>query len=132
MYEQSGVIPYRVRGNDLQIMLITSRGGKRWVIPKGIIESDMSAVDSAQKEAFEEAGVLGKVHGSVIGQYQYDKWGGTCTVQVFLLQVQEVLEEWPESGLRQRVWFNVDEAAALVKEKTLKKLIRQTPDLIKK
>ena len=130
MYDQSGVIPFWVKNSEVQIMLVTSRSGKRWVIPKGTIESDLSALDSAQKEAYEEAGVLGKAHGHAIGQYQYDKWGGTYSVEVFLLEVRQVLQEWPESELRQRVWLNVAESADCVREEALKQLILQVPKLL--
>lgn len=130
MYDQSGVIPFWVRKKEIQIMLVTSRSGKRWVIPKGTIESDLSALESAEKEAFEEAGVLGKAHARAIGKYQYNKWGGTCTVEVFLLEVKKVLQEWPESQLRQREWLKVEGAIRRVDEKTLKKIIRRVPKLL--
>jgi len=129
-YDQSGVIPFWVRNNEIQIMLITNRSGKRWVIPKGTIESDLSALESAEKEAFEEAGVLGKAHPMAIGKYQYNKWGGTCTVEVFLLEVKKVLQEWPESQLRQREWLKVEGAIKRVDEKNLKKIIRRVPKLL--
>ncbi len=111
-------------------MLVTSRSGKRWVIPKGIIESDLTSLESAEKEAFEEAGVLGKAQANAIGRYQYNKWGGTCTVEVFLLEVEKVLQEWPESQLRQREWLKVEGAIKRVDEKTLKKIIRRVPKLL--
>ena len=129
-YDQSGVIPFWVRNNEIQIMLITSRSGKRWVIPKGIIESDLSALESAEKEAYEEAGIFGKTHASAIGKYQYDKWGGVCIVEVFLLEVKEVLQEWPESKFRRRAWLNVEDAIKRVDEKALKKIIRRVPKLL--
>ena len=55
-YIQSGVLPYRVEGGVMRVLLITSQGGRRWVIPKGIVEPGLSAVVSAAKEALEEAG----------------------------------------------------------------------------
>ena len=82
-YDQSGVIPYRVENGQIQLMVITSRGRKRWIIPKGVIEKDLSPAESAVKEAFEEAGIRGRVSEIPLGEYQYQKWGGTCTVQVF-------------------------------------------------
>ncbi len=130
IYDQSGVIPFWVKNSEVQIMLVTSRSGKRWVIPKGTIESDLSALDSARKEAYEEAGVYGKAHGHAIGQYQYDKWGGTCSVEVFLLEVRQVLREWPESEFRRRVWLNVAESADRVREEALKQLILLVPKLL--
>ncbi len=130
MYDQSGVIPFWIKNNEIQIMLITSRSGKRWVIPKGTIESDLSSLESAEKEAFEEAGILGNARASTIGKYQYYKWVGTCTVEVFLLEVETVLQEWPESQYRQREWLKVEEAAARVNEEDLKKLILRVPKLL--
>jgi 8-oxo-dGTP pyrophosphatase MutT (NUDIX family) len=61
LVEQSGVIPYRIENGQIEVMVITSSTGKRWVIPKGLIEPDMTPQDSAAKEAWEEAGLLGKV-----------------------------------------------------------------------
>ena len=40
LVEQSGVIPYRIMDGQIEVMLITSSGGKRWVIPKGLIEPE--------------------------------------------------------------------------------------------
>lgn len=124
IYKQSGVIPYRFLDDQIQILLVTSRSGRRWVIPKGIIEPDLSPQESAQKEAYEEAGVSGEISGKSLGTYSYKKWGGTCTVTVFLLKVEEILEDWEESYLRTREWMSVEEAVTRVDERKLKDLIR--------
>ena len=124
IYKQSGVIPYRFIDDQIQILLVTSRSGRRWVIPKGIIEPDLSPQESAQKEAYEEAGVSGEISGKSLGTYSYKKWGGTCTVTVFLLKVEEILEDWEESYLRTREWMSVEEAVTRVDERKLKDLIR--------
>jgi 8-oxo-dGTP pyrophosphatase MutT (NUDIX family) len=55
------VIPYRIRDGKIEVMLITSSTRKRWIIPKGMIEPDMTPQDSAAKEAWEEAGIIGQV-----------------------------------------------------------------------
>ncbi len=107
----------------MEIMLITSRRRKRWIIPKGVVEQGLSAPESASKEAFEEAGIRGWVHPNSTGEYHYHKWGGTCRVEVFVLEVEEVLEEWPESSIRQRKWMSIEAAAALVDEPVLKQMI---------
>jgi 8-oxo-dGTP pyrophosphatase MutT (NUDIX family) len=124
IYNQSGVVPFRSEKGKAQILLITSRSRKRWVIPKGIIEPDLSPQESAQKEAYEEAGVSGKICGEAVGTYTYDKWGGTCTVKVFLLEVEKTLEDWPESYFRTREWMSVEEAVKRVDETDLKEIIR--------
>ena len=54
-YRQSAVIPYRLTdrtGTDfsaVEILLITSRKRKRWVIPKGIVEPYLSPLESATR-----------------------------------------------------------------------------------
>ncbi len=123
-YRQSSVIPYRVTGNSIEVLIVSSSSGARWVVPKGIHDPGMSAEDSAANEAFEEAGVLGDVTGSSIGQYEYNKWGGTCSVTVFpMLVTRELTEaEWPERH-RGRKWVSVDDAVAMVENKDLKQII---------
>ena len=130
IYNQSGVIPFRLHQEELEILLITSRRKKRWVIPKGIIEGDLSPVESAIKEAYEEAGVSGTVHSQMVGQYKYKKWGGTCTVKVYLLEVKEILEDWPESFFRDREWVNVSEAQKRIQEEDLRKIIALLPETV--
>jgi len=117
------VVPYRITDAGIEVLLITSRGGKRWIIPKGIIDPGTTAVESACKEAYEEAGVGGKPGATAVGKYQYEKWGGVCTVEVFPLEVSTVLEKWPESAIRHRQWMSAKEAAKEVKEPDLKQFI---------
>ena len=107
----------------MEVLLITSRRRGRWIIPKGVIDPGTKAVESPSKEAYEEAGIRGRVSSQPLGNYQYRKWGGICTVQVFALEVLDVLETWPESSFRRRQWIGVEEAANAVEELALKKLI---------
>ncbi len=126
-YAQSAVIPVRRRGESLQILLITSRRGRRWIVPKGIIEPDLSPADSAAKEALEEAGVEGVVLPERLGSYQYEKWGGICNVQVFVMEVTELLEVWLED-FRRREWLELEEALGRLEEDALCALLQQLPD----
>jgi 8-oxo-dGTP pyrophosphatase MutT (NUDIX family) len=132
-YQQSAVIPYRVNGRVrsqaplIEVMLITSRKRKRWVIPKGIIEPGMTPQESALKEAYEEAGIRGNVSATACGVYFYEKWQGICRVEVFLLEVTEVLPDWPEAALRDREWMTFEEAANRVRENDLKQLLLKIP-----
>jgi len=128
-YQQSGVIPYRLKRNGTEVLLITSRGRGRWIIPKGVIDPGTAAIDSACKEAYEEAGIRGRASAKALGNYKYDKWGGTCTVTVFALKVSTLLEKWPEDSVRRRRWMSVEEAAQAVEEPALRKLIRGISDL---
>ena len=103
-------------------MLITSRKKKRWVLPKGVRELDLSFAESAAKEALEEAGVEGEVAAAELGTYVYDKWGGTCSVKVFAMRVETEHEVWPEQ-YRDREWMSPAEAASRVNEPELKRLL---------
>lgn len=121
-YTQSAVLPYRILDGRVEILLVSSRRKKRWVLPKGVVEPGLSAVDSAVKEAWEEAGLEGLAASHTVGTYRYEKWGGVCTVQVFPLQVERLSESWPEST-RDRRWFAPQEASRRVQEPELKGLM---------
>jgi phosphohistidine phosphatase len=129
-YSQSAVIPFRRAGDELEILLITSRKKRRWVIPKGVKEPELSAAESAAKEALEEAGILGRVYPAPVGNYQYRKWGDVCSVLVFAMLVQEVLERWDEP-FRDREWLSVAEAAARTEEAALKAMILSLAETLK-
>jgi phosphohistidine phosphatase len=128
-FQQSAVIPYRCAAGTIEVMLVTSRNKRRWIIPKGIVEPFMSAAESARKEAHEEAGIDGEVSPASVGAYAYEKWGGVCSVEVFTMRVTEEQPVWEES-FRDRRWFSVPEAAALLKEPALKELVSALPATI--
>lgn len=128
VFRQSGVIPYRWNDGAIQVLLITSMGGKRWIVPKGIVERDLGPLRSAALEAFEEAGATGVVAPTSIGRYCYQKWGGTCQVEVFSMEVATIADDWPERDARQREWVSVPEALARLGEPGLKALIAALPD----
>ena len=126
---QSGAIPYRGGGGGdrLEVLLVTSRSRGEWIVPKGKLEPDMTAYDSAAKEAQEEAGVLGDVGTDPVGSFNYRKRDADCTVDVYDLKVARELSDWPERHERQRKWATVKEAAALVDNPELSKLIADLP-----
>jgi 8-oxo-dGTP pyrophosphatase MutT (NUDIX family) len=129
LFKQSGAIPYRVKNGKTEILLITSSSRKRWIIPKGWVEPYLSSADSAVKEAKEEAGVLGSITSPVIGTYQHRKWGIAFPVEVFLMQVETVLEDWAEAEKRERKWLSISEATECVKEAELKRIFKSMEQL---
>lgn len=122
--QQSGVIPYRVRNGEPEILLITNRRHQKWVIPKGGISKGMTPLASAAKEAWEEAGVIGQVDSGKFGTYSYHKRGNTYRVKVFLLSVETILSDWPEANQRQRQWLDITTAIEQVKPAALKRLLK--------
>lgn len=123
------MIPYRQIDNETEVLLITSRRQKRWIIPKGIVEPGLTAAASAANEVWEEAGVRGWLHPFSVGIYNYRKWHGTCQVEVFLMSVEEILDHWPEETFRSRQWFSCKEAAMHLREPMLKIMVSRLPSL---
>ncbi len=99
---QYAALPYRGgEKSELEVMLITSRQTRRWIIPKGWPKSGMPPHLTAAEEAFEEAGVAGKISKRPIGSYSYDKIleegnRTRCSVRVFALRVVRQHKKWPE------------------------------------
>ena len=124
---QAGVIPYRREQHDLDVLLITSRRRGRWIIPKGWVDRRLDPARSALQEAYEEAGVRGMLSRAALGWYQYRKQHMRRTVVVFALEVQVVLERWPEMDERERRWFPLSVAAELVRGSELRRLIATLP-----
>jgi phosphohistidine phosphatase len=109
-YRQSAAAPVRVVDGRIEVLLVTSIHSKRWVLPKGIIEPDMTPAQSAAKEAWEEAGVSGALDARSLGRYSISKWGGECSVDVFRMDAVREAAQWPEAGSRKRRWFGLDDA----------------------
>jgi 8-oxo-dGTP pyrophosphatase MutT (NUDIX family) len=117
---QAGAVPVR----DGQVCLVTSSNGKRWVIPKGIIDPGHTAREAALQEAWEEAGLAGTLRPESVGTYLYDKWGRTCHVTVFVMDVTDAAEDWPERNVRQRSWLNPTEVLKRIEDPGLREIIR--------
>jgi 8-oxo-dGTP pyrophosphatase MutT (NUDIX family) len=126
--KQIAALCWRKNRGGIEIMLITSRETKRWVIPKGWPMDNLKDYNAARLEAFEEAGVGGRMKRKGVGRFNYDKLHATnaakaLRVDVYALEVKTTLRNWPEKAERKRQWFPAEEAAMLVHEKQLRKLI---------
>src|SRR5947209_20158648 len=104
--EQFAALPWRrTAAGEVEVLLITSRETRRWVIPKGWPIKGKSSAKSAAQEAFEEAGVTGKLEKQPVGAYAYDKRLKNGRLQrvrvtVFSLEVEAEAETWPEAAQR--------------------------------
>lgn len=115
--------------NGLEILMITSRETRRWVIPKGGRMAGKSDPQAAAIEAMEEAGVQGEIEQTAVGTFRYAKRLKSgdermCIVSVFPLKVLIQLGAWPEAAERDRRWMSVEDAAGSVMEPDLSDLIR--------
>ena len=131
---QTGVLPWRMgRKKRIEVLLVTGRRSRRWTIPKGWPMSGKSLAEAAAVEAFEEAGVKGKVDPEPLGFFNHTKQSrpvGTLDVCILVhpMNVERELSTWPEIGQRRRKWFSLEEAAAKVDSEELRALIMQSAE----
>ncbi len=111
-----------------RICLITNSSGKRWIIPKGMIETGHTPGETALRETWEEAGLVGVLRPEPVGSYLYEKYGGICHVTVFLMQVSSVAQWWPERHIRRRSWFSLDGVMDRITEDGLSEIIQAAFD----
>lgn len=126
---QVAALPWRrTESGTFEVMLVTSRGTGRWVLPKGWREEREQPHEAAAREAGEEAGVGGAISRREIGRFYYTKLLSSgarwrCEVHVYPMEVDRVEDKWPERKKRTRRWFPAHEAAGLVQERDLGELI---------
>ena len=121
-FQQASAVPFRRKSGRLEFCLITSSAG-RWGFPKGLIDPGETYIDTALKEAHEEAGLHGRILGDPLGAYSIAKRGATLKVIVLLMEVTQVDKDWSESHLRQRRWVSRDKARELVSQPELRVML---------
>ena len=134
---QHGALPFVSVGHgEIRILLVTTRGRGDWIIPKGWPIRGLTAAATAQREAFEEAGVIGSIVGDKpVGSFRYEKRRPgrkliTCEVSVFLLAVKRQLRKWPEKSQRDTRWFAPEDAANVVTTAGLADVLRDAVGLM--
>ena len=115
-----------------RVLLITSRGSGRWIIPKGWPMTGRTLAEAALQEAWEEAGVRTDRPLRELGSYRYRKkqdrgFGIPVEARIFAVEVSGLADKFPEAGQRRRRWFAPAQAADLVDEPELKALLRRLP-----
>lgn len=126
---QVAALCYRHVGDGHEILLVTSRGRGRWILPKGWPKKKISSAQTALEEAFEEAGIRGEVCENPIGTYHYEKltkYGFTmnCMATVYEVIFTQMAADFPEKGDRDVKWFTPEAAAEAVSAPELAKLLR--------
>ncbi len=136
LFHQAGAIPYAVIDGEMHVLLITSRDTGRWVIPKGNIPTGLTPAGAAVAEAYEEAGIRGRITTArPVGCFTYFKRlkSGTTketSVEVYPLRVDKQLKNWPERKQRTLLWVTPEVAAGLVDEPELASLFLRIEALI--
>jgi len=132
---QFAALCFRRKAGETEVLLVTSRTTRRWIVPKGWPMPGVTPMETARREAWEEAGVKGRMSPACLGIYSYTKLLETrdddlpCVVAVFPLKVMAVATDFPERRERRRKWFSLKKAAAKVTEPELAQLIESfAPD----
>ena len=133
---QFGALPWRRHNGEVQVCLVTSKRTRRWIVPKGWPQDGATPAEAAEREAWEEAGLVGKIKTVCLGIFSYSKDIDAdltlpCIVALFPLKVQEAAANWPEKRLRARRWVTPEKAAKLVDEPELAAILRKfDPDAV--
>ncbi|PCH71460.1 MAG: NUDIX hydrolase [Rhodobacteraceae bacterium] len=125
---QFAALCFRMRADKPQVLLITSRGSGRWIIPKGWPVDGVTPAQSAAREAWEEAGVTGKVYDQCLGLYSYSKslngTGLPIVAMIYPVKVDALASNYPEEGQRVRKWFSQKKASSLVAQPELARILK--------
>ncbi|QMU58494.1 MAG: NUDIX domain-containing protein [Boseongicola sp.] len=126
---QFGALCWRKHRSEVQVLLVTSRRSKRWIVPKGWPVDGATPAEAAMTEAWEEAGVKGKVKPICLGIFSYtkdlnDDANLPCIVALFPVKVKSLASKWPEMDQRKRKWFSLKVASGLVQEPELSAILK--------
>jgi len=125
---QFAALCYRIKREKVQILLVTSRGTKRWIVPKGWPMDGKTPAECAMIEAWEEAGVRGAASDACIGVYSYARIREgevslPCLAMLYPVKVKSLRDKYPEHKDRKRKWVSLKKAAKMVDHRELGKLI---------
>ena len=133
---QFAALPYRRRdGGVFEVMLITSRETRGWIIPKGWPVQRLTPHEIGSARSMGGGGRIGRIGEHPIGVFHYEKQlaDGSkvpCTVTVFALEVEQQLTSWPEQDRRSTHWFTSQEAACAVNEPELRAIMQNLALLV--
>jgi 8-oxo-dGTP pyrophosphatase MutT (NUDIX family) len=112
--EQVAAICYRIGKSGIEFLLVRTRGG-RWTFPKGSVESGLTHAQAAALEAFEEAGVHGRIEEAAFARYVRVKAGYNrhsaeieIVINAHLCEVSRLVA--PEEVDRKPTWFSAEKS----------------------
>jgi 8-oxo-dGTP pyrophosphatase MutT (NUDIX family) len=120
--QQVAAVCYRVRGAAIEFLLVQTRGSGRWTFPKGSAEPGLTHAQAAALEAFEEAGVHGRMEETSFASYVRGKAGASRksvpskkqTVIAHLCEVTRL--EAPQEFDRNPTWLSPEKAKRCLRE----------------
>ena len=128
--EQAAAFPVRRVGRDIQVCLIRRKTAGAWGIPKGLVDAGDTHEETALNEAWEEAGISGRLLGKPVGTYRYKKWGTKLTVAVYVMEVLHQESRWEEAPIRERMWTSFAQALELLSEHPVAPLLERVQAVV--
>lgn len=113
--------PYRLNDDTCEVLLVTSRRKGKWILPNGKIEPGEAASQRAAIETFEEPGVRGTVSNQALAT---SALMDPSRAKVYPLMVEDELDSWPEMKVRERAWFSLSEAPAVLRDEGLQRALK--------
>ncbi len=130
LVQQAAAIAVRRRARSLQVCLIRRKGSKTWGIPKGVVDRGDTREETALNEAWEEAGLKGRLLGDAIGTYKYRKWDQTLRVAVYIMEVLDQADTWDEADVRERRWTSFEKAESRLTRHPVRPLLKRARSLL--
>jgi len=112
--EQVAAVCSRIRSGEIEFLLVQTRGRRRWTFPKGGAEAGLTHAQAAAIEAFEEAGVHGRIGDAAFARYWQRSGRRSGQVSAHLCEVVRLSP--PKEVGRNRTWFSAREAKAKLRE----------------
>ncbi len=129
MIHKIGAIPFAVKDDRIAILFITSQQRGRWILPKGNLKTKESHKKGCKREAFEEAGVKGKILKhfplTMLISKLLDRQMDKVAVTYYPLLVTKQYDDWPEASKRQRHWSLLEDATRVTDREDYLNVIRQ-------
>ena len=133
---QVAAVCYRVRGFSLEFLLVNTSAGK-WTFPKGRIDPELSGSESAEREAFEEAGARGRIEEIHFASYVdtkralgHENRTREILVAAYMFEVRTLVK--PEESDRNPTWFTPEDAKKKLGERRATKYSGQLSRLVDK
>lgn len=123
--KQFGVIPLIKEDGKVRVVLVTSRTNRNWIFPKGGLIDGQSAQDSALQEAYEEAGIRGRIKGRMKFTALLERPDRNIDLTLFPMRVVKLLRTWPEDGERRRIVVSLTEAETLLGYPAMRRCLRE-------
>ncbi|MGA1781761.1 MAG: NUDIX hydrolase [Candidatus Puniceispirillaceae bacterium] len=129
MDHKIGVIPFAISGDRVAIMFVTSQRRGRWILPKGNLKPDESHKKGCKREAFEEAGVKGRIMSELPMTHVVTKSSdgklSLVAVTYYPMLVSKQVDEWPEQAKRERHWALLEDAERVTDREDFQQIIKQ-------